>query len=672
MTLRKPTAIFLSMEQGTLVEFIDRKQIVCAVVIEEKNEKARLLTAGNREASIAGHRLLHPGKRLDVSMGRDHLVASLCETVRKRENLKVQVNIPELWEILHTEDEWIDAETMASFCFDGPLTTDHISAVVRAFFENRLYFKFEVGNFRPYSVEQVAQIISHAEAAARKEQFIREGADWIRRMHDSPEPEATPEGEEIVTLLRDYYLFENGSENARVVQEMLVRAELDPTRDLFPFLVHIGVWGQDENTDLYRLDVSTDFPPEITQEAVSMVENHGVAMDTSHHRDLTSLPVITIDGQSTLDFDDAISIETDKQVHRVGIHISDVAHFIERDSELDRLAETRGSSIYMPDRKIPMLPPVLAEGLLSLRCHEVRTAVSVMVQLTPDAEVLDYEIFQSLIRVRRQLTYHDVNLMVDMDKEIVLLHDLALKLRAKRLEAGALHISLPEISIWIDEAGGVNLHRISRESPSRVLVSEIMILGNRIMADFLSKQRYPAVFRSQPEPRVRMVNDGEGTLFQNWMQRRHLNRFMLSPEPEPHSGLGVAAYVTATSPIRKYLDLVTQRQLRGVVGGERPYSREEIERITLTLHEPLSRVGRLQASRQRYWILKFLESRIGSREEAMVLEKRRDKYILLLTDYLIESSVSASGRPELKPEDIIGVIIEKVDPRNQTLSVAMA
>lgn len=145
---------------------------------------------------------------------------------------------------------------------------------------------------------------------------------------------------------------------------------------------------------------------------------------------------MTIDGQSTLDFDDALSIETVGDHYRLGIHIADVGHFIKKGDVFDEEAFLRGSSIYMPDRKIPMLPPCLAEDLCSLRAEKLRPAISVMVNLSRTADIIDYEIFPSLICVSDQLTYYDVNMIADHEKEIGILVGIAENFRRKRLFQG--------------------------------------------------------------------------------------------------------------------------------------------------------------------------------------------------------------------------------------------
>jgi exoribonuclease-2 len=189
------------------------------------------------------------------------------------------------------------------------------------------------------------------------------------------------------------------------------------------------------------------------------------------------------------------------------------------------------------------------------------------------------------------------------------------------------------------------------------------------MARALVQWDLPAIFRSQPAPRERLYQGEEGTLFQHHMQRKQLSRLVLDTQPRPHVGLGVDAYVTATSPIRKYFDLLTQRQLRAGLGLEDPYRQEEIARLLQVLEQPLARVALIQRNRQRYWLLKYLEGRIGTKEEAICLQRRRSSYLVLLTAYMLECDLPLSTGTTLKPEDLIQVTIQHVDARRDLLRV---
>ena len=646
---------------------------MCAVILEVKNSQLRLLTENNREVKLSAGRLLHKDKaRIDLSMGRDHMVTTLKGVADKRRALIRQVDIKDLWEVLNTEQVWIDLETMTAFCFPDSPSGDHESAIIRAFFDDRLYFKFNLDRFFPNSAEKVARLVAQRKEEERKERIVRIGAEWLKSLaNNSPPPDTLTEADtgEILDILKSYFLFDRESEDHGLSMTIINKAGLDRTASLFPLLVKLKVFDENENIDLLRSGIAADFSDDILDSTRRIAHFRRGPADNGQRVDFTSLALMTIDGQSTLDFDDALSIEKVGDQYRLGIHIVDVGHFIHKDDDIDREALSRGSSIYMPDRKVPMLPTELSEGLCSLKAGELRPAISTMVNLNQSLDIVDYEIVPSLVTIRNQFTYYDVNLASDQNQDMKILREIAQKFRRRRLDAGAVQISVPEINVWLADDGTISVNKINRESPGRMLVAELMILANWLMAKFLSENEVPAIFRSQPAPRERLYRGDEGTLFQNWMQRRFLSRFVLGHHAEKHSGLGLDAYVTATSPIRKYFDLITQRQIRAVLGLERPYSSDEINRFILLLQQPMSNVSRIQYGRHRYWLLKYLERHIGQKEEAIVLKKMRNSYQILLSNYMIECDLPISGGFVLKPEDLLQVTIQCVRAREDQLVV---
>jgi len=666
------------MESGNIVEYIDRQKIICAVVLEGKNQKLRLLNENNREVKLSENRLSHSGKsRLNPSMGRDKLVESLKERVSRRNDLAEEVDIRELWEILNTEQEWIDLDTMTEFCFSEASSADHSSAVIRAFFKDRTYFKFNADRFFPNTEEQVGQIIAQAEEAARKNRIVEEGGTWLRNVQNEKNPVLPQDKPEFAEILKSFYLFQKESKYYALGKEMLTRAGIKTEDALFRILVKVGIWEEDENLDIYLYDAPVSFSDKVMRQGEKLIAentdsgNSQLLTSDSGRRDLSDLPLMTIDGQSTSDFDDALSIENKGDHYYVGVHISDVAHFVRPGDPIDREAILRASSIYMPDLKISMLPSCLSDDLCSLRAGEQRPAISTMIKINPGGGITDYEIFPSLIRVREQLTYSEANRLAEDDENIRALYGIAKKFRQKRLSEGAVQISLPEISLWLDD-GKLLFSREDRETSGRLLVSELMIMANWLTAKFLAEQNISAIYRTQPPPKERLYKDDGGTLFQNWMQRKFLSRFVLQPWPEPHSGLGLNAYVTATSPIRKYSDLITQRQIRSAFGLDTPSASEEIERAIQMLEQPMTCVSKLQYRRKRYWLLKHLEGRIGEREKAIVLSRRRNDHMVLLTEYMTECSLPVSGSAALKPEDVIQVTVQHANARKDTLSVFMS
>ncbi len=661
------------MEPGTIVEYIEQQRIFCAVVLNGQEERVRLLNENGREVNHKVSRLSHTSEiRINVNRGRDRLVDFLKETSARRQSIRKSIDIRELWEVLNPMGEWVDLETMTGLCFPDNSNGDHEAALIRACFENRIYFKFNYQWFLPHSADEVEKNIEKEREKARRQQLIENGGEWLKKLVAGGAPEPPESLQHILEALKSYYLFGKESSYYSMAKAILAHAGIESPDKIFDVLVRLGVWSLNQNLELDRFEISIDFSGPVSETASHLPVVDYSDIEKTDRRDLTGLELITIDGQGTMDYDDALSIEPLETGHRIGVHIADVGEYVPREGVIDREIINRGTSIYMPDMKISMLPPRLAEDLCSLRACEIRPAISIFFTVTHTGRICDSDIFPSFISVDRQLSYNDADLISASDDAIRQLSKFAVDFRNQRLSDGAVLISLPDVSIRVFDNGEISIRKLDRNSPSKLLVSEMMIMANWLMARFLSQKGVPAVFRSQPEPRGKLYqNPDNATLFQNWMQRRMLSRVVLSTTPEYHSGLGLDAYVTATSPIRKYFDLVTQRQLRSCFNLEEGYSAEEIEQVIQKVQQPLTHAAITQARRFRYWMLKYLEGRLGQKEEAIVLDKRWDKYTILLTAYLLECRMPVSGGWELKPGDLIQITIQHVNARQDKISVIL-
>lgn len=671
LTLPPLPAMVHLMKIGSIVEYIDQQKIISAVILSEKKGKLRLLNENSREVNFSEKRLSHISQdTIDTEQSRVSLVNHLKQITNHRKKLSESIDIKDLWEILHEEPEEIDIPAMTLFCFDPPLTADHEAAVIRAFFKDRLYFKFNRLVFLPYTQEQVALRQRQILEAKRREDLVLKGSAWLTRLQQSRTGSTDPMPE-VVKVLKDYYLFGNDADMSALAKQMLKKAGLSVVDQLFGLFVKAGIWDVDENIDLLSMQIPTEFTGEVMATADRLRKTAPLVLDDPRRKDLTALPLITIDGQSTQDYDDAISLETTENGYRLGIHIVDVGAHIKSGDPVDLAARYRASSIYMPDDKLPMIPPSLSEDLCSLKEEQVRPGISTLVQMNRFFEILDYDIVPSIIKVHQQMSYSEANLLNGKNDPITSLYKMATLLREKRLKAGAVQITLPEVNVWLDEHREIHYAKVDRENPSRMLVSEMMILANSLMAEFLNANGMPAVFRAQAPPKQRIFNGIETQLMPNFMQRKHLSRAMINTRAEPHSGLGVKAYVTATSPIRRYHDLLTQRQLKAILGLGQPYTIQELEDILQVTSIPMANTGRIQAARKRYWLIKYLEGMRGNSYEGLVLDCHRDYYNILLKEFMLEARLPSSGF-KLKHGDLIQVTIQHADARRNQLTLFAA
>jgi exoribonuclease-2 len=657
------------MIKGNIVEYIDQQKIISAVIIQEKKGRLRLLTENNREVNFSEKRLSHVSQTcLDTCVARDAIVIQLKQLTQNRKKLSETIDIRELWELLHEESEDIDISTMTLFCFDPPLTCDHEAAVIRAFFHDRLYFKFNKMIFTPYTPQQVEAKKKQIKETEKREILIRKGAAWINDVLNNKNGSNTKGDQEIIDILKSYYLFNNNFASYLTAKHIIKKSLINSPEQLFNVFVKAGIWDQNINVDLLAMQIPTVFSRNVIEQEKKLAQSRMNFFDDPLRKDLTDLPLITIDGQSTLDFDDAISLENTESGYTLGIHIIDVDAYIKSDDPIDLAARDRASSIYMPDDKLPMIPPNLSEDLCSLKENEIRPGISTIIKLSRFFEIQDYKIVPSIIKVHKQMSYSSANLLNGKDDPITTLYKIAIRLREKRLKAGAIQITLPEVNVWLEENQEIGYLKIDRENPSRMLISEMMIFANSLMAEFLAAHNVPAVFRSQAQPKQRLFKGIETSLILNFMQRKQLSRAMIGTEPDIHSGLGVKAYATATSPIRRYHDLLTQRQIKSIFGYDKAYTKTELETILQTISVSIANAGRVQASRKRYWIIKYLESKRGNTYEALVLDCHRDHYTVLIKEFMYEAKLPVSGI-KLKHGDIIQVTIQHADARRDQLSL---
>ncbi|RMF86050.1 MAG: RNB domain-containing ribonuclease, partial [Nitrospinota bacterium] len=489
------------MEKGTVVEFFSEKRITCGVCLEEKGKKLHLLTEGNREVSLSPSRLnpVSPS-RLSPSASRDQLVAELKRIAATREALKEAVQPEELWELLQQEEESYDCRTLAGFCFEGEITPDHESAVFRALHADRIYFKRKGDRFVPNPPAVVEQMLLALQRDQEREQELTAGAAWIREVWAGERQDIPPDLEPLVALLQEVAIYGEESSRYSKAKALLSRAGLPPTAaTAFQLLIKLGLWDEDENLLLHRYRLQEAFPAPVLEAAAEASRRLSEEGEIPR-RDLRSLSLLTIDSATTRDIDDALSIEKAGEDFVVGVHIADVSHFVLPDDPVDQEARERATSLYLPDQKIPMLPPLLSEEVCSLTAGQERLAMSLLVRITPEGEVATYEIVPSRICVQRQLTYQEVDARLEEDPELALLLELSQLLRQKRVESGALLLPIPQLEISVDEEKNIFLEKIERETPSQIIVSELMILANWLAAHFCHLHHAPAIYRGQNAP----------------------------------------------------------------------------------------------------------------------------------------------------------------------------
>jgi exoribonuclease II len=662
--------------RGVVVEFFIDKKLTLGVCLEAKGERFLVLTEADREINLPESRFLHTASHgLNVQKGRDQLVQSLREIAKRREELRHRIDLSEVWELVWAEPETYDCGFLAGLVFGEEVTPDHSAAMFRACWDDTIHFSRKGESFTPNPPETVEQLVHQKIRKEERERELSAAAVFIKAVWGgyTPTPEELAAHEMWIELLKEYALHDTEAPRLRLARDLLSRAEVTAADAAFRILVRVGVWDEDENLLLLRLGVPTGFRPEVVNEARDVAQElPGRLADGGEQRlDLTRLRAISIDSELTQDIDDALSCEVVDGLIVLGIHIADPSSVILPESLLDHEGRERATSIYFPEGKIPMLPPLLSEEALSLVAGQVRPAMSMLVTLTGEADVVDYQIAPSLIRVVERLTYDEADARIGSDAALTQPFEIAQRLRAWRFANGAIALPIPQVDVFVDRQKQITVRRIDREAPSQILVSELMILMNSLVGQFCAQRQIPLIYRGQAAPRETLATSFTYDPVLHYRQQRAMNPARTGLQPVRHSSLGLDVYTTFTSPLRRYVDLLSHRQIRAYLQhGEPLYAEEQLQTILADVETVLSRASTMEHERRRYWLLKYLSQRQGEIFAGVVLDRFPRNYLVMLPDVMQEVDLPAAGK-ELAPGDHIKVRIETVQPRVGVLKATL-
>ena len=444
------------------------------------------------------------------------------------------------------------------------------------------------------------------------------------------------------------------------------------------------------NVIIKKFGLPTSFPKEVEEEAAALPDALA-DKDFVGRDDFRKRNTITIDPRTARDFDDAIDVELlPNGTFQLGVHIADVSHFVIADSAMDVEARGRGTSVYFPDRVIPMLPEKVSNHLCSLNPKVDRLAMSVMMHLSRDGEVLDYSFHKSVIHSKERLTYEDVQEVLDgnamlerryahVAPHIRTIARLAEIIRNRRQQRGAIDFDLPEPILTYDAQGEVSGITKSVRLFAHRIVEEFMILANEVVARHLEENDIPSIYRVHEEPDPMKVHDfaeivsGFGLRFEpkktepaefqkfissiegrpeermlSYLMLRSFKQAKYSEENIGHFGLASDFYTHFTSPIRRYPDLVVHRILKSEIGrrGKTAIPAAQLEAIASESSERERQADQAERELFERKEMLLMEHHLGETFEAIVIAVWRDGFAIELIDFFIEGFVPAAEIPD--------------------------
>ena len=660
---------------GNLIEYLDGGKFICALVTQVQDKRLHVVNQNGREITLPVARVIAVStEQHSTNLTREEAMELLQTTADRRTALTALFNLEELWQIVSEEEHLVFSSLFLNELSLGRQPDDDESAAfLRAVITDPFYFKYKNQRITAHTAEQVEHLQDEYQKLQEKEQLLKDGSFFLHKILEGEPVDVSqwPDKDKCLDWLEEYVLFGNDAKESALVKKLLKQAELNAPNAGLRVLVHAGKWDRDENLALRRSDQPVEFSDECSSKADSFKEPTAEELlKDPKRKDFRDLNLVTIDGVFTRDYDDALHIERLDAGYLVGVHITDVSYFVSQRDVLFTEAQERGTSLYFPEGHIPMLPQTLSLGVCSLILGKIRPAISFLVTLSDDGMILHTGIVPSVIQVKKQLSYREADTLIETDPELRMMNRVKDLLRKRRVDNGALLLPFPDANIDTRDRDNIQVFLSPMDTPSRSLVSELMILANGVAADFLASRGAPGLFRSQPPPKKRIIEGVNNSLQDIALQRRFLSRGELTAHPKPHSGLGLNSYTTITSPIRRFLDLAMQHQISNMIHGKGIlFSSEECKTFAGVIQQKLSRANSVRQQRHRYWILRYLEPRTGQKMNALVVGQGSKRVNLLLTDCLFDIDLPPNPYFPVDPGDMVRVRIAKVNPLDNILKV---
>jgi exoribonuclease-2 len=604
------------------------------------------------------------------------------EAFRARcEELASEIDLSDVWEVVQDEATRMSLDDLAELHWGPSYDPAQRVALLLHLERSSLYFANENESYRARSQDIVQEAKTRTK---RKADNARAEASLVQALSRGTLPvQMTQHQSSLLEHLRGFVIHGDNYTRSAAARNLLEKLD-SSTRDLerlgFELLARVGVFSPDEPLELERAGIVRQFSEDVEAEAEA-IELPGL-LESPRRRDMTAMPALTIDDAGTEDRDDALSLEVEaprpdhsEKVYRIAVHIADAGTLIPPGGPLDQESDRRMATLYLPELKVTMLPPQLTNRTGSLVAGERRVALSVLARITESATVLDWEVVPSVVRSQEALSYREADEAISNPNApwhpvLVALNRIALSLGSKRVNAGAINIERPEMMVKVNGSGEVRVEVLPRYTPARMMVAEFMILCNWLLADFCRREGLPAAYRSQSAPDLGDVPAElpEGPL-RRYLIMRRFRRAELGTVPAAHDGLGVPLYVQATAPLRRYPDLVMQRQISHFIRSGQPlYSAQEIASVAHRAQLQLKELTRLEEDRKRYWFLKYLHQQISQPEtadeaslfRAVVLDNQPRRTALLeLADYPFRFRAEVPG--DHAPGDTVTLRLHGVD-----------
>jgi len=625
-----------------IVEYLSGDQLRAALVEGEDKQRLQLVDTAGVKIRLSVDKVLF-----------EHTATSLEAFVTQRDAVAAEVDVELLWETVQEDapSQDLSAADLAQMYFDSASTL-HCSAVYQRLVLDRAHFRRRKSAFQARSLADLEQLRTQQEAEQQRDAEEKALTQAL----------GTPPLESALYVRLERFI--RATED-KVLAGVLARLAKDPIRHAFDLLLAAGHLPHTADLPVLQANLRAEHP--------AAVLAYAEALDPPDTGGNVTPAGFSIDDAETREVDDVLTISRDGDALRVDIDIADVASCVKAGDPVDWEAQRRASTAYIPTGVYFMLPERIGCDLISLHAHHPRPALRTSVWFDETGQLLRHSLSRVTIRVQERLDYDTADALLVSGKgttaeALRLLNTVAGHCRAVRQEAGAVAFHRPEWKIKVSPNGEqIHITLIPADSPSRQLVAEMMILTNRLAAERASGAGLPMIYRVQPPPTgtVPTIEPGDPAAFAKL--RGLLQPAKLSLEPQWHWGLGVRAYTQVTSPLRRYADLVAQRQLTALLEDlPPPYGADELLKVLAQSEAVERELKRTESLATERWALEAV-ARLDTRTGLMgqVVSETAGGYKVMLS---VSGAVGLlTTKQKLTLGEAVTVDVQQINPRNASL-----
>lgn len=654
-----------------IVDYCANGELCLGVVVRDQGERIQVQGPTKQVAKVSL-------KQVIASYGRcpsNNPLPSLVALQNEISEIQSGIDSELLWEtLLEAGGAKATIDQQATEYFGEGWTRQQKSALARALMADQIHFRFDGSSFIPNDQQEMERLLELRRARAEKAALREKTRDWLQKAiaTDDEACKATPVGvpAELEPFLRqctDYLM--RGLNCPAVNLLATAGTKLTPRELALSILRKTNRLPEDADEFLLANGIHAGFTVDVLAKADSLAP-----YAPSADRETYEGPrIFSIDDEWTREIDDALSVRTLPDGNfEVGIHLANPSSFVSKGDIIDQAAVDRPLSLYLPTTTVTMFPERLGCDLASLNQDELRPAFSVFATLDGEGELVDWRIAPTQLRVTDRLTYVRADEIIAGDGADELATSLRKLQRLARLryairdDCGAVTLNRPELKIHVQK-DVITAQLVQDDTPSHDLVSEFMVLANHLAAKYALRHDLPVIYRCQEPPveGAHSVIRYDAVDFDQ--QVRKMRRTRMSTYPQPHCGLGLDLYTQISSPLRRYADMVIQRQLCAHLAGEPlPYSQTELFGVLDNVDGIASANRALEREARGYWTLEYLRRTCLEKTLDAVVVRVEGRLILAeLCDCLARGILLSRDAPE--PGDRLQVRIQEVKPKMNRL-----